>query len=152
MRTQPRSRASGSFPLGRLLWAVPFLRRRRLHRVRRQRDPVGPERCSAFVDMYVPPGADEVIIDEWLKMWDQVLREDAEATNRRQLGYGSGKIPAGCLMLKTEHNLQAFMSRTYQALALMTRFLPNSSDCSWSASTETFPLRKANAGERPGES
>jgi len=82
---------------------------------------VGPERCSAFVDMYVPPGADEVIIDEWLKMWD-------------------------CPMLKTEHNLQAFMTRTYQALALMTSFLPNSSDCPWSASTETFPLRKAKAG------
>jgi len=79
--------------------------------------PLGPERCSAFVDMYVRPGADEVIVDEWLKMWDQVLREDAEATDRQQLGYRSGQIPAGRLMLNSEHNLQAFMRRTYQALA-----------------------------------
>jgi hypothetical protein len=66
--------------------------------------------------MYVRPGADEVIVDEWLKMWDQVLQEDAEATDRQQLGYRSGQIQAGHLMLNSEHNLQAFMRRTYQAL------------------------------------
>ncbi len=49
-------------------------------------------------------------------MWDQVLREDAAATNRQQVGYRSGQIPAGRLMLNSEHNLQAFMRRTYQAL------------------------------------
>jgi phenylpropionate dioxygenase-like ring-hydroxylating dioxygenase large terminal subunit len=79
--------------------------------------PLGPERCSAFADMYVRPGADEVIVDEWLKMWDQVLREDAEATDRQQVGYRCGQVPAGRLMLSTEHNLQAFMRRTYQALS-----------------------------------
>ncbi len=78
--------------------------------------PLGPERCSAFVDMYVRPGADEGIVDEWLKMWDQVLLEDGAATDRQQLGYRSGQIPAGRLMLNSEHNLQAFMRRTYQAL------------------------------------
>lgn len=78
--------------------------------------PVAPERCSAFVDMYVRPGADEVIVEEWLKMWDQVLREDAEATDRQQAGYRCGQVPAGRLMLNSEHNLQAFMRRTYQAL------------------------------------
>ncbi len=77
---------------------------------------MGPERCSAFVDMYVRPGADEGIVDEWLKMWDQVLLEDGAATDRQQLGYRSGQIPAGRLMLNSEHNLQAFMRRTYQAL------------------------------------
>jgi hypothetical protein len=64
----------------------------------------------------VRPGADEGIVGEWLKMWDQVLREDAAATNRQQVGYRSGQIPAGRLMLNSEHNLQAFMRRTYQAL------------------------------------
>jgi choline monooxygenase len=39
-------------------------------------------------------------VDDWLKMWDQVMREDAEATDRQQLGYRSGQIPAGRLMLK----------------------------------------------------
>src|SRR5215469_3466744 len=78
--------------------------------------PTGPERCSAFADMYVRPGADEETVDGWLKMWDQVLREDAVATNRQQVGYGSGQIPAGRLMLNSEHNLQAFMRRTYQAM------------------------------------
>jgi phenylpropionate dioxygenase-like ring-hydroxylating dioxygenase large terminal subunit len=78
--------------------------------------PEGPERCSAFADMYVRSGADEGIVDEWLRMWDQVLREDAAATNRQQVGYRSGQIPAGRLMLNSEHNLQAFMRRTYQAL------------------------------------
>ena len=38
------------------------------------------------------------------------------ATNRQQVGYRSGQIPAGRLMLNSEHNLQAFMRRTYQAL------------------------------------
>jgi hypothetical protein len=47
---------------------------------------------------------------------DQVLREDAAATNRQQVGYRSVQIPAGRLMLNSEHNLQAFMRRTYQAL------------------------------------
>jgi choline monooxygenase len=37
--------------------------------------PVGPERCSAFVDIYVRPGADEVIVDEWLKMQDERSKE-----------------------------------------------------------------------------
>lgn len=78
--------------------------------------PLGPERCSAFVDMYVRPGADEVIVDDWMKMWDQVMREDAEATDRQQVGYRSGQVAAGRLMLNSEHNLQAFMCRTYQAL------------------------------------
>ena len=78
--------------------------------------PAGPERCSASADMYVRPGADEDIVGEWLKMWDQVLREDAAATNRQQVGYRSAQIPAGRLMLNSEHNLQAFMRRTYQAL------------------------------------
>jgi hypothetical protein len=64
----------------------------------------------------VRPGADEDIVGEWLRMWDQVLREDAAATNRQQAGYRSGQIPAGRLMLNSEHNLQAFMRRTYQAL------------------------------------
>src|SRR5262245_43674470 len=33
--------------------------------------------CSACVDMYVRPGADEVILDDWMKMWDQAMREGA---------------------------------------------------------------------------
>jgi choline monooxygenase len=78
--------------------------------------PVGPERCSAFVDMYVRPGTDEAILRDWLEMWNQVLSEDADATNRQQAGYRSGQVPAGRLMLDSEHNLQAFMRRTFQAL------------------------------------
>jgi hypothetical protein len=78
--------------------------------------PLGPERCSAFVDMYVRPDADGAIVDEWLTMWDQVLREDVDATNLQQVGYRSGQVQAGRLMLNSEHNLQAFMRRTFQAL------------------------------------
>lgn len=78
--------------------------------------PLGPERCSAFADMYVRPGADDAIVDEWLEMWNEVLREDADATNRQQVGYRSAQVPAGRLMLDSEHNLQAFMRRTFQAL------------------------------------
>jgi hypothetical protein len=66
--------------------------------------------------MYVRPGTSEAVVSEWLDLWDQVLREDAEATNRQQVGYRCGQIPAGHLMLSSEHNLQAFMRRTYQAL------------------------------------
>jgi hypothetical protein len=49
-------------------------------------------------------------------MWNEVLREDADATNRQQAGYRSAQVPAGRLMLDSEHNLQAFMRRTFQAL------------------------------------
>ena len=45
-----------------------------------------------------------------------VMPEDADATNRQQVGYRSGQVPAGRLMLDSEHNLQAFMRRTFQAL------------------------------------
>ena len=78
--------------------------------------PLGPERCWAFTDMYVRPGADESVVGEWLAMWDEVLREDAAATDRQQVGYRCGQISAGRLMLNSEHNLQAFMRRTYEAL------------------------------------
>jgi hypothetical protein len=64
----------------------------------------------------VRPGADQRIVDEFLAMWDEVLREDGDATDRQQIGYRCGQIPAGRLMLNSEHNLQAFMRRTYQAL------------------------------------
>ena len=60
--------------------------------------------------------ADESIVGEWLAMWDEVLREDAAATDRQQVGYRCGQISAGRLMLNSEHNLQAFMRRTYEAL------------------------------------
>jgi hypothetical protein len=66
--------------------------------------------------MYVRPGADESIVGQFLAMWDQVLREDGDATDRQQVGYRCGQIAAGRLMLDSEHNLQAFMRRTYQAL------------------------------------
>ena len=78
--------------------------------------PLAPERCTAFADMYVRPGADESIVGEFLAMWDQVLREDGDATDRQQVGYRCGQIAAGRLMLDSEHNLQAFMRRTYHAL------------------------------------
>lgn len=79
--------------------------------------PQGPERCRAFVDMYVPPGRDEEISEEWLKMWDLTLEEDKQATDRQQIGYRSGSVPHGRLLLDSESCLQAFMRRTWQALA-----------------------------------
>jgi choline monooxygenase len=79
--------------------------------------PLDAERCWAFVDMYAKPGADETVVKEWLKMWDQTLIEDKLATDIQQVGYRSRRVPVGRLMLDSETPLQAFMRRTYQALA-----------------------------------
>lgn len=79
--------------------------------------PLAPERCFAYVDMYSRPGADETVVKEWLKMWDQTLIEDKRATDIQQLGYRSRAVPTGRLMLDSESPLQAFMSRTLAALS-----------------------------------
>ena len=78
--------------------------------------PLAPERCLAFVDMYSKPGADPSVVADWLKMWDQTLIEDQAATDNQQVGYRSGRVPRGRLMLDSEHPLQAFMRRTWKAL------------------------------------
>lgn len=78
--------------------------------------PLAPEKCFAYVDMYSRPGADETVVNEWLKMWDQTLIEDKRATDIQQVGYRSRTVPAGRLMLDSESPLQAFMSRAFTAL------------------------------------
>lgn len=78
--------------------------------------PSAPERCHAAVDMYVRPGADEGIVKAWLEMWDLTLEEDKLATDRQQLGYRSGRVPHGRLMLDSEECLRAIMRRTWEAL------------------------------------
>jgi choline monooxygenase len=79
--------------------------------------PLGPERCWAFVDMYARPGADETVVKEWLHMWDQTLIEDKQATDIQQIGYRSGCIPAGRLLLDSESTLQSFMKSTLVQLS-----------------------------------
>lgn len=79
--------------------------------------PLGHEKCFAFVDMYAKPGADETIVKEWLDMWDRTLEEDKQATDTQQIGYRSGRIPHGRLMLDSESPLQAFMQTTLRTLA-----------------------------------
>lgn len=79
--------------------------------------PLGPEKCWAYVDMYAKPGADPVVVKEWLDMWDRTLEEDKQATDIQQIGYRSGRVPAGRLMLDSESPLQSFMRTTIKALA-----------------------------------
>ncbi len=79
--------------------------------------PLAPERCFAYVDMYVRPGADETVVKEWLKMWDQTLIEDKQATDIQQIGYRSRRVPAGRLMLDSESPLSAFMTLAFKALS-----------------------------------
>lgn len=78
--------------------------------------PTGPETCWAFVDMYSRPGADERVVKEWLEMWDQTLVEDKSATDIQQLGYRSGRVPSGRLMLDSESPLRDFMRATFNHL------------------------------------
>jgi choline monooxygenase len=78
--------------------------------------PLDVERCFAFVDMYAKPGADETVVKEWLDMWDRTLEEDKQATDVQQIGYRSGRVPAGRLMLDSESPLQSFMRATLDAL------------------------------------
>lgn len=79
--------------------------------------PLAPERCWAFVDMYAKPGADQTVVEEWLKMWDQTLIEDKRATDIQQIGYRSGRVPTGRLMLDSESTLRSFMRTTFDALS-----------------------------------
>lgn len=78
--------------------------------------PIDAERCWAFVDMYAKPGADPVIVKEWLDMWDRTLIEDKQATDIQQIGYQSGRVKSGRLMLDSESPLQAFMQATLRGL------------------------------------
>ncbi|WP_336793434.1 aromatic ring-hydroxylating dioxygenase subunit alpha [Gordonia malaquae] len=78
--------------------------------------PVGPEKCWAFVDMYARPGADPVVVKEWLDMWDRTLIEDKRATDVQQIGYNSGRVPSARLMLDSESPLQTFMRGVADAL------------------------------------
>ncbi len=79
--------------------------------------PVSPEKCWAFVDMYAKPGADPVVVKEWLDMWDRTLIEDKRATDIQQIGYNSGRVPAGRLLLDSESPLQSFMRTAVTALS-----------------------------------
>lgn len=78
--------------------------------------PLDVDRCFAFVDMYARPGADEVVVKQWLEMWDETLKEDKLATDIQQVGYQAGRIPAGRMLLDSEHALQSFMRATLDAL------------------------------------
>lgn len=78
--------------------------------------PVAPQKCWAFVDMYAKPGADPQLVKEWLEMWDQTLIEDKRATDIQQIGYNSGTVRAGRLLLDSESPLQSFMQTTVRAL------------------------------------
>jgi choline monooxygenase len=79
--------------------------------------PLDVERCFAFVDMYAKPGADEAVVKEWLDMWDRTLEEDKQATDIQQIGYRSGRVPAGRLLLDSESPLRSFMRGTLNALS-----------------------------------
>ncbi|WP_257209971.1 aromatic ring-hydroxylating oxygenase subunit alpha [Rhodococcus erythropolis] len=78
--------------------------------------PVSPQKCWAFVDMYAKPGTDPEVVKQWLEMWDQTLIEDKQATDIQQIGYNSGRIPSGRLLLDSESPLQSFMKTTLAAL------------------------------------
>lgn len=78
--------------------------------------PVAPGKSWAFVDLYAKPGADERVVKEWLEMWDRTLVEDKRATDIQQVGYSSGRIPAGRMMPDSEAPLQQFMRTTLNRL------------------------------------
>lgn len=78
--------------------------------------PIDETRCYAFVDMYAKPGTDPEIVKAWLEMWDQTLIEDKQATDIQQIGYSSGRVKSGRLMLDSEGPLQAFMKATLKRL------------------------------------
>ncbi len=67
--------------------------------------------------MYAKPGADPVVVKEWLDMWDRTLIEDKRATDIQQIGYNSGRVPAGRLLLDSESPLQSFMRTAVTALS-----------------------------------
>lgn len=78
--------------------------------------PTTLNRSFAFVDMFAKPGADETVVKEWLDMWDRTLQEDEQATAIQQIGYESGRVRAGRLMLDSESPLQAFMKACHRSL------------------------------------
>lgn len=78
--------------------------------------PVSPGKSWAFVDMYAKPGADERVVSEWLDMWDRTLIEDKAATDIQQIGYNSGRVPQGQMLVDSEGPLVQFMRTTLNRL------------------------------------
>ena len=77
---------------------------------------ITPEAAS-FLLLTLEPGADPIVVKEWLDMWDRTLIEDKRATDIQQIGYNSGRVRAGRLLLDSESPLQSFMRTAVTALS-----------------------------------
>ncbi len=71
-------------------------------------------------------------------MWDRTLIEDKRATDIQQIGYNSGRVPAGRLLLDSESPLQSFHAHRGDRAVVLTR---HSKDSRWPLSrlTEHVP-------------
>jgi phenylpropionate dioxygenase-like ring-hydroxylating dioxygenase large terminal subunit len=70
--------------------------------------PLGPDRTAGWLDYWFPEGTDEAWIEEMLAFDDQVGAEDAGLVEAVQRGVGSGALPSGRLLMRTEELIEAF--------------------------------------------
>lgn len=76
----------------------------------------GKQRTRFTVDAFVKPGADSDAVAQWLDVYDRTFQEDKEVVLAQQVGYNSGMIPQGRLMVNREASIKMFQRRTWDAL------------------------------------
>jgi phenylpropionate dioxygenase-like ring-hydroxylating dioxygenase large terminal subunit len=70
--------------------------------------PVAPNRTEAWLDYFFPEGTDEAWIEQMLAFDDQVGAEDTGLIEAVQHGAGSGALPHGRLLTRTEALIGSF--------------------------------------------
>ena len=70
--------------------------------------PIAPDRTAGWLDYWFPEDTDESWIEEMLAFDDQVGAEDAGLVEAVQRGVGSGALPRGRLLVRTEELIAGF--------------------------------------------
>jgi len=77
--------------------------------------PTAPDRFTNIYEMYVAPELSPGAIDEWLRMYNDTLAEDARAMQAQQPGLRSNLVPKGRLMPSREAPITAFHRLVWNA-------------------------------------
>jgi phenylpropionate dioxygenase-like ring-hydroxylating dioxygenase large terminal subunit len=83
--------------------------------------PTAPDRFTNIYEMYVAPDLSQDAIDDWLRMYNDTLAEDAVAMQAQQPGLRSNLVPKGRLMPSREAPITAFHRLVWDAYAAALR-------------------------------
>ena len=81
--------------------------------------PTGPESARQVVQYYREASTSDVRIRDWIDLWNQTFREDADATAIQQAGLRTGAVPRNRLLPVREEAVQFFNRQiltAYQSL------------------------------------